>query len=492
MNVNTTNCNELVDELKFMWIEHELGPQRMSLTRQILIGIVYTAIFCTGLLGNLATCIVIARNSFMHTRTNCYLFTLSVSDLLLLILGLPFELQTVLNKSYPWTLGTVFCRFRIFLTELCPLVSILILTIFSVERYLSICHPFRKILRFSQYDAGHPCNRTLYMHNANSKASHSSERISKVINSQMRNSTQIYYSNSQPHYKRGHTPYIVQINALKSCFLLIFCVWIIGSCCAIVIAGLSNVFYAVNLPTIDTFINNTCTDHYHTAVIQFYLTSDCLLNSEMWTPGEALPDSAVCAPSNDSEWAAYLSIPVVLQLWTFLFFFTPMVIMSVLYGLMAIQLSHSNLGLRAQSNSKHRKVKSSSCSISKTRSSGSCRRGIVRMLVAVVVAFFICWAPFHLQRVLTSANVQMTWFFIDFLFYVSGFLYYMSATVNPILYSLMSARFRRAFISTFRIKQTKAEDVSYMHPIVSVRIVKINKREQSICSLKDDKQPKTQ
>lgn len=87
MNVNTTNCNELIDELKFMWIEHELGPQRMSLTRQISIGIVYTSIFCTGLLGNLATCIVIARNSFMHTRTNCYLFTLSVSDLLLLIFG---------------------------------------------------------------------------------------------------------------------------------------------------------------------------------------------------------------------------------------------------------------------------------------------------------------------------------------------------------------------------------------------------------------------
>ncbi|CAI2734191.1 unnamed protein product, partial [Schistosoma spindalis] len=65
----------------------------------------------------------------------------------------------------------------------------------------------------------------------------------------------------------------------------------------------------------------------------------------------------------------------------------------------------------------------------------------------------------------------MTWFLIDFLFYVSGFLYYMSATVNPILYSLMSARFRRAFISTFRIKQTRAEDVSYIHPIVSVRIV---------------------
>ncbi|KAH8864084.1 Neuropeptides capa receptor [Schistosoma japonicum] len=487
MNLNITNCSTLIDELKHIWIEHELGPKRMSVTRQTLIGMVYIAIFCTGLLGNLATCIVIARNSFMHTRTNCYLFTLSVSDLLLLIFGLPFELQTVLNESYPWKMGTIFCRFRIFLTELCPLVSILVLTIFSVERYLSICHPFRKILRFSQYDAGHPCIRTSHIHNVNSKTTRSSERISKVPNSQMRNSTQVHCSNNQSHYKRGHTPYIVQINALKSCFLMIICVWIIGSCCAVVIAGLSKVFYAVSLPTVDAFINNTRKDHYHIKLIQSYQTPDCLLNSEIWRPGEILSDSAVCAPSNDSEWAGYISIPVVLQLWTFLFFFTPMVIMSVLYGLIAIQLSHSNLGLRAPSKFKYGRDQSSSCNTSKVRSLGSGRKGIVRMLVAVVVAFFICWAPFHLQRVLTSSNVQMTWFFIDFLFYVSGFLYYMSATVNPILYSLMSARFRRAFISTFKIKQKRTEDTSCIHPIVSTRVIKMNQREQTL-SIKEDHQ----
>ncbi|CAH8645706.1 unnamed protein product [Heterobilharzia americana] len=92
MDLNASNCRKIVEDLKFMWIEHELGPQRMSVIRQILIGIVYTAIFCTGLLGNLATCIVIVRTSFMHTRTNCYLFTLAVSDLLLLVF--------VVNEAY--------------------------------------------------------------------------------------------------------------------------------------------------------------------------------------------------------------------------------------------------------------------------------------------------------------------------------------------------------------------------------------------------------
>nr|CAH8871364.1 unnamed protein product [Trichobilharzia regenti] len=472
MNLNTSNCQKLVDDLKFIWIEHELGPKRMSVTRQILIGVVYTAIFCTGLLGNLATCIVIVRTSFMHTRTNCYLFSLAISDLLLLIFGLPFELQSVVNESYPWRMGTVFCRFRIFLTELCPLVSILILTIFSAERYLSICHPFRKMLRFSQYDAGHSCNRT-YVRNVSCNTYLSSERISKKRSARKGSGTRLNCSVDQSQYRRGHTSYAVQISALKSCFLLIFCVWVLAGCCAIVIAGLSKVFYAVYLPTIDTFVNSTCSDQQCISYINSEQSADCLQNGEMWVPGEALSDSAVCAPSKDSEWAAYMSIPVVLQLWTFLFFFTPMVIMSVLYGLIAIQLNRSSLSLRAPSRFNLRKNQTTGGKF-RVHSSSNGRRSIVRMLVAIVVAFFICWAPFHLQRVLTSANVQMTWFFIDFLFYVSGFLYYMSATVNPILYSLMSARFRRAFYSTFKIKRTRRENSTCRHPTVSTGIIRTN------------------
>jgi 7 transmembrane receptor (rhodopsin family). len=73
--------------------------------------------------------------------------------------------------------------------------------------------------------------------------------------------------------------------------------------------------------------------------------------------------------------------------------------------------------------------------------------------VAVVVAFFICWAPFHAQRLLAvygdgsndkrpspaMVTVYRT------LTYTSGVLYYMSTTVNPVLYHIMSHKFREAF-----------------------------------------------
>lgn len=71
--------------------------------------------------------------------------------------------------------------------------------------------------------------------------------------------------------------------------------------------------------------------------------------------------------------------------------------------------------------------------------------------VAVVVAFIICWAPFHAQRLvaiygLRSAQPSSTVLFLYMvLTYTSGILYYLSATINPILYNIMSNRFRRAF-----------------------------------------------
>lgn len=70
------------------------------------------------------------------------------------------------------------------------------------------------------------------------------------------------------------------------------------------------------------------------------------------------------------------------------------------------------------------------------------------LIVAVVVAFFICWAPFHAQRLLAiyaqpdSSNMITTF---TILTYISGILYYLSTTVNPVLYHIMSHKFRVAF-----------------------------------------------
>ena len=69
---------------------------------------------------------------------------------------------------------------------------------------------------------------------------------------------------------------------------------------------------------------------------------------------------------------------------------------------------------------------------------------------AVVLAFFLCWAPFHAQRLMyvyfRESKIFRT--LNEYLYYISGFLYYLSATVNPILYNLMSLKYRHAFKQT--------------------------------------------
>ncbi|GAB6029654.1 hypothetical protein CHUAL_005388 [Chamberlinius hualienensis] len=129
---------------------------------------------------------------------------------------------------------------------------------------------------------------------------------------------------------------------------------------------------------------------------------------------------------------------------TIVFFVVPMTIIIVLYIRIALTLHSSGSLKRCASAEAGKRCEAERCQIQS-------RRLVVRMLVAVVVAFFICWAPFHAQRLLfvyvtlygewteTLRTVNQE------LFSIAGCFYYFNSTVNPILYSVMSNRFRVAF-----------------------------------------------
>ncbi|XP_017101268.1 neuropeptides capa receptor isoform X2 [Drosophila bipectinata] len=122
------------------FVEFVLGPQTLQLWKAILITIIFGGIFITGIIGNLLVCIVIVRHSAMHTATNYYLFSLAVSDLLYLLLGLPTEVFLFWHQ-YPYLFGLPFCKIRAFISEACTYVSVFTIAAFSMERFLAICHP---------------------------------------------------------------------------------------------------------------------------------------------------------------------------------------------------------------------------------------------------------------------------------------------------------------------------------------------------------------
>ncbi|KAI6185000.1 Neuropeptides capa receptor [Aphelenchoides bicaudatus] len=84
------------------------------------------------------------------------------------------------------------------------------------------------------------------------------------------------------------------------------------------------------------------------------------------------------------------------------------------------------------------------------------RKALIRMLATVVLMFFLCWIPFHVQRLIAIFQPgleldNMHGFekaFYTSLFYLSGCFYYSNSALNPIVYNIMSTKYRRAFIKT--------------------------------------------
>lgn len=77
----------------------------------------------------------------MHTATNYYLFNLAISDLLLLVCGMPPDIYKIwYPMSYPF--GTAFCIMQGLISETSANATVLTITSFTVERYLAICRPF--------------------------------------------------------------------------------------------------------------------------------------------------------------------------------------------------------------------------------------------------------------------------------------------------------------------------------------------------------------
>ncbi|NXF04781.1 NMUR1 protein, partial [Smithornis capensis] len=312
-----------------------LGPRRSSFF--VPVCVIYLLIFLVGAVGNTLTCIVIFRHRFMRTPTNYYLFSLAVSDLLVLLLGMPLELYD-LWSNYPFLLGASGCYFKTLLFEAVCFASILNVTALSVERYIAVVHPLK-------------------------------------------------------------AKYVVTRNHAKK---VIVTIWVLSVICS---------------------IPNTSVHGLQ----------------PLYVPGRGqVPDSEICTLVKPR-----LTYNLIIQITTIIFFFLPMGTISVLYLLIGLQLKKEKMleALGAKTGS------SRNCH-NRQRQKKVKRRQVTKMLFVLVVVFGICWAPFHTDRLVWS--FVSTWtsnmlHMFQYVHVISGVFFYLSSAANPILYNLMSSRFREMF-----------------------------------------------
>lgn len=319
------------------YMQNEIGPKTHDLWIAVPLTLLYTIILVAGIVGNILVCIVIVRNTSMHTSTNYYLFNLAISDLIYLLFGLPNEV-ILLWHQYPYPFGDIYCSVSRLIKDACTFVSVLTIVAFSMERFLAICYPLQ-----------------VYM-----------------------------------------------MSGLKRAIRIIATIWFVSILCGLPFGLYTKIVY-----------------------LKFPKDSNAILRQ-----------SALCKMEDEPP------IPV-WELSAIIFFLIPLILLIAFYSRMAIEIMHQHkhghaLGIR----------QSSSQSTNSNRSKS--RRTVIKMLIVVVITFFICWTPFHIQHLLVpylkEADDMETAVLVNtILFFVSGLFYYTSCTINPIIYNVMSRRYRIAF-----------------------------------------------
>ncbi|XP_058607094.1 thyrotropin releasing hormone receptor 2 [Onychostoma macrolepis] len=94
-----------------------------------------------GIVGNIMVVLVVLTTRHMRTPTNCYLVSLAVADLMVLVAaGLPNISESLMAT---WVYGHAGCLGITYFQYLGINASSCSITAFTVERYIAICHPMR-------------------------------------------------------------------------------------------------------------------------------------------------------------------------------------------------------------------------------------------------------------------------------------------------------------------------------------------------------------
>ncbi|XP_029101991.1 thyrotropin-releasing hormone receptor-like [Scleropages formosus] len=341
----------------------EKMPQN-SLEVQVITILLALVICGVGIAGNIMVVLVVLRTKHMMTPTNCYLVSLAIADLIVLLAaGLP-NISEVVSS---WVYGYAGCLCITYLQYLGINVSSCSITAFTVERYIAICHSIK-----------------------------------------------------------AH--FICTVSRAKR---IIACVWLF-----------------------------TCAY----CVMWFFLVDT---NETVYADGVVVR----CGYRVSRN----LYMPIYFLDFT-LFYVVPLAVATVLYALIARILFASALPAepseRAAGDRRARQARCHALRVSckSTKGAVTSRKQVTKMLAVVVVLFALLWMPY---RTLVVVNSLMdppylnNWFLL-----FCRMSIYLNSAINPVIYNLMSQKFRAAFRRLCKCKPQRAENVAKYNVPVYYSVMK--------------------
>ncbi|XP_021378420.1 neuropeptide Y receptor type 6-like [Mizuhopecten yessoensis] len=109
---------------------------------RIFIITIYAIVIIMGFIENLLVVIVIVRHRHLHKVTNIFIASLAVSDIVLCVFNLPFQLHYQLTDF--WVFGEILCRIIMPTFGVPIFYSTTCMMMIAVDRYILIVFPFKK------------------------------------------------------------------------------------------------------------------------------------------------------------------------------------------------------------------------------------------------------------------------------------------------------------------------------------------------------------